>query len=356
MHLPTQSSPPLAKRRNNDIVRTLPLMGTFVTIHVVAGDDERSGGREAAAAERAVEHAFEWFHYVEGRCTRFDPNSELMRLTKRVGVAVRVSTILYEAVQFALAVAEESGGAFDPTVGHTMETRGFNRNYVTGSAIRTVLAARAPDERRLGTPGFGITIGSERRGTGSYSREPNSGASYKDVQVDPDRQTITFVRPLVLDLGAVAKGMAVDLAARELQDFKNFAINAGGDLYLGGTNPEGEPWSIGIRHPRVADQLIDTLRISNRAVCTSGDYERRVSKGEPGHHILDPRTGSSANAAASVTVIAAHAMLADALATAAFALGPGDGIQLLERYGVDGLIISTELERYATRGLCAYRY
>lgn len=329
MHLQTQSSPPFlkrwAKRRNNGIVRTLPLMGTFVTIHVVAWGDERSGRREAEeAVERALERAFEWFHRVEQCCTRFDPDSELMRLTKQVGVAVPASTILYEAVQFALAVAQESGGAFDPTVGYAMETRGFNRNHVTGSAIRTAIDSTA-------------------------------GVSYRDVRLDRDRQTITLLRPLVLDLGAVAKGMAVDVAARELRDFKNFAINAGGDLYLGGTNPEGEAWSIGIRHPRVADQLIESLRISNRAVCTSGDYERRAANAEQGHHILDPRTGSSANAAASVTVIATNAMLADALATAAFVLGPCDGIQLLERYGVDGLIISTELERYATRGLCAYR-
>jgi len=330
MHLLTQSSPPYPKRRNNDVARTLPLMGTFVTIHVVTCDGEPGRRREA---EEAVERSFAWFYRVEERCTRFDPDSELMQLTKQAGVAVRVSTILYEAVRFALAVAEESGGAFDPTVGYAMEARGFDRNYVTGSAIRPVLAARAQER---------------------CFRASDSGASYRDVQLNPDWQTITLLRPLILDLGAVAKGLAVDLAARELRDFENFAINAGGDLYLGGTNPEGEPWSIGIRHPRMTDQLIESLRVSNRAVCTSGDYERRVAGGDEVHHLLDPRTGSSANAAASVTVIAANAMLADGLATAAFVLGPRDGIQLLERYGVDGLIISPELERYATRGMRAY--
>jgi len=184
--------------------------------------------------------------------------------------------------------------------------------------------------------------------------DSNRSVSYRDVQIDAERETITLLRPLIIDLGAVAKGLAVDLAARELQPFNNFAINAGGDLYLGGCNPSGEPWSIGIRHPRSDDELIDSLRISNRAVCTSGDYERRSSK-DDGHHILDPHTGSSANGVASVTVIAPTAMLADALATAAFVLGPANGIQLFDRLGVDGLIISPELERFATRGMSDYR-
>ncbi len=138
------------------------------------------------------------------------------------------------------------------------------------------------------------------------------------------------------------------MAARELRTFGDYAIDAGGDLYLGGRNPKSEPWTIGIRHPRLDHQLIDSLSVSDVAVCTSGDYERR-SVGENGHHIVDPRTGASANSVASVTVVGPTAMLADALATAAFVLGPDDGIRLLERQGVDGLIVLPTLERYATR-------
>jgi FAD:protein FMN transferase len=215
-------------------------------------------------------------------------------------------------------VAEESGGAFDPTVGHAMEARGFNREYLTGQTVRTDF-------------------------------ESGGSVSYRDVRLDPDRRTIKLLRPLILDLGAIAKGLAIDLAARELLPFENFAIDAGGDLYLGGCGPNGEPWSIGIRHPRRDNELIESLRVSNRAVCTSGDYERQ-SPAE-GHHILDPRTGASAGAVASVTVIAHTAMLADALATAAFVLGPADGIRLFDRLGVDGLIVSPTLERHATRGM-----
>jgi FAD:protein FMN transferase len=280
-------------------------MGTLVTIHVV---------RSGADADRAIDRAFGWFLEIEARCTRFDERSELMQLTARAGVPVPASAILYEAVQFALMVAEESGGAFDPTVGHSMETRGFNREHRTGQIVHTAIT-------------------------------PVDDISYRDVQLDPDRKTITLLRPLTLDLGAVAKGLAVDTAARELEVFKDFAINAGGDLYLGGLNERGAPWSVGIRHPRNEHEMIASLRVSNQAVCTSGDYERRA-------HILDPRTRTPSETVASATVVASGAMLADALATAVFVLGPQGGIDLLTRLGLDGLIVTPELKQYETRGLC----
>src|SRR5919199_272955 len=99
--------------------------------------------------------------------------------------------------------------------------------------------------------------------------------SYRNVRLDPARRTVRLRRPLALDLGAVAKGLAVDLAARELAHCAGYAIDAGGDLYLGGRNAAGEPWRVGLRHPRRGDELLATLSLSDAAVCTSGDYERR---------------------------------------------------------------------------------
>ena len=284
-------------------VRSATVMGTIATIEVVVAD----------SAGPAVDTAFEWFRQIETCCSRFDAGSELSQLSSKIGTAVPVSAILYEAVQFAIAVADETGGAFDPTVGFRMETAGFNREYRTGLPMHAAFDA-------------------------------DDSVSYRDVLLDPVQKTITLLKPMVLDLGAVAKGLAVDMAARELLPFRNFAIDAGGDLYLGGCNSEGRAWSVGIRHPRVEGELIDSIRVSNQAVCTSGDYER-------GDHILDPRGGHAARNTASVTVVAQTAMLADALATAAFVLGPAEGIQMLERAGVEGLIITPSLERFETQGM-----
>ena len=266
-------------------VRTEVLMGTIVTIQIV-GDDDGSFVLARSAEAEAIGRAFGWFREIEARCTKFDADSELMQACARVGVATRVSPIVFEAVRFAIAVAEDTNGAFDPAI----------------------------------------------------------HATYRDLELDPDAHTITLRRPLTIDLGAVAKGLAVDAAARELHAFRDFAIDAGGDLYLGGRNPDGAPWSVGVRHPHVDGGLLDTLRVSDAAVCTSGDYER------PGH-IVDPRSGAPPDAVASVTVVAPGAMLADALGTAAFVLGPAEGLRLFERHGVEGLIVTASLERFETPGL-----
>jgi thiamine biosynthesis lipoprotein len=287
-------------------------MGTLVTVQIVGAEDR------AAERDVVVARALHWFDAIEACCSRFDPASELMQLTKRAGEAVPASATLFEAVRFAVAVAEETGGAFDPTIGHVMEARGFNLEHRTLDPIES-----------------GI--------------EDDRSVSYRDVRLDAARQTITLLQPLVLDLGAVAKGLAVDAAARELAPFVDYAVDAGGDLYLAGTNVDGEPWRVGIRHPRMDGAIIDAVRVSGRAVCTSGDYERRTPDGAG--HILDARTREPAAGIASVTVVADTAMLADAAATAAFAVGPAEGVRLLERLGVEGLVISSTLDRFATRGM-----
>jgi FAD:protein FMN transferase len=291
-------------------------MGTMVTIEVVRSEDPDRDARASTAIERAMD----WFRAVEFACNRFDPHSELRKLSEHIGTAVPVSAMLFDALRFALAVAEETEGAFDPTVGVAMEQRGFNRAYQSGMATDSGLA-------------------------------PASPVSYRDVRLDERARTVTLLAPLVLDLGAVAKGLAIDMAARELQSFEHYAIDAGGDLYLAGTNGAGAPWSVGICHPRATDTCIETLQISDTAVCTSGDYERKATTASAGHHLLDPRTAETASALASVTVLANSAMVADALATAAFVLGPVHGLQLLEQSGVHGLMITPSLERLSTSGL-----
>jgi thiamine biosynthesis lipoprotein len=299
-------------------VHTTALMGTVVSFQVVGcGADDRERAERVAGVQRAVQ----WFRGMEESCSRFDEASEVRRLSESVGTAVPVSAMLFESAQFAIALAEDTAGAFDPTIGYRMQARGFNRHYRTGAVSAPEPAANA-----------------------------DAPASFRDVRLDADARTITLLRPMALDLGAVAKGMAVDLAARELAPFENFAIDAGGDLYLGGQNARGEPWSVGVRNPRDTEKMLDTTRVSNMAVCTSGDYERMVNDSTREHHIMDPRTGGASTDAASVTVIAPSAMVADGLATAAFVLGPKRGIALLDRHGVRGLIVTPTLERFATRG------
>jgi len=297
--------------------RSIVAMDTVISIIVVGPSND-------GVAER-VERALQWFGHVEGICSRFEAGSEVRRLATRIGVHVQVSPVLLAATEVALAVARRSGGTFDPTVGQALERRGFDRHYVTGQRVASRFASSDPP-------------------------------TYRDVSLDRRRGTIALRRPLLLDLGAVAKGLAIDLAARELARLTvgGYAIDAGGDLYTHGHTARGQPWRVGVRRPRQPTAPWTVLWVSGAAVCTSGSDARPspIVAGE--HHLLDPRTGHSPHTTASVTVVAPTAVLADALATAAFILGPTRGLRLLTGAGVEGLIITPALTTYATPGFGRY--
>lgn len=279
-------------------------MDTTVTLEVGASSDKR-------AALDAIERAFGWFARVEAVCSRFEAGSELSAVSGSVGRPVRVSPVLLEPLAFALVLAEETEGAFDPTVGGALAEAGFDRNYRTGERAAVVASA----------------------------------GTFRDVAIDRAAGTVTLRRPLVLDLGAVAKGFAVDLAGRELAGFERVAVFAGGDVLV--RTPEAEPFEVGIQHPRDPEALLAVLSLREGAVCTSGDY---VRSGARGHHLLDGRSRTATAGVASVSVVAPSAMLADGLSTAAFALGVKRGLELLAANEVEGLIVTSELECHATDG------
>jgi thiamine biosynthesis lipoprotein len=290
-------------------VQSRVYMDTIVTIEVPNPDD-------SALAGDCVERAFGWFAEVERICNRFDEASALRQLCLTSGRPVRVPPLLLRALEVALEVARLSNGAFDPTVGAEMEQHGFDRDYRTGSRGRSGLMPRT--------------------------------VSFRDVEVDPVQGIVTLARPLLLDLGAVAKGLAMDLAAVELTGLGSFAINAGGDVLVRGSNAEGGVWIIGVKDPGRPQELTAVLALTNRAVCTSGDYERSTASG---HHILDPRTRESSGRLSSATVIAPSAMLADALSTAAFVLGAEAGRRFLEEQCVEGMLIAPDGSIAETPGM-----
>lgn len=296
-------------------------MGTVVTLQTL---------QPTALTPHWVEHrnhafsnARAWFRRVEHTCNRFDATSELRQLCAQPGTPVPVSDILFEALQFAVAVADATGGVFDPTVGRTMHERGFDRDYRTGQPVAL--------------PNGALT---------------NAGGTYADIELDSGTRTVTLHAPMVLDLGAVAKGLAVDMAVRELADLPDIVVDAGGDLFVRGCNAEGKHWRIGIQHPRDATLCVETVSIAEGAICTSGDYERHGH--ENVSHILHAVSGRPADSLASVTVIAPSAMVADALGTAAFALGPEAGLTFLRNHGVDALLVSPSLQRWHTPGWASH--
>lgn len=297
-------------------MQTRLLMGTVVSIRVV-------GSGSMTDMEHAIERAFAAIRYVEVACSRFDEDSALRELCRHPGEKMRVPDVLFEAIRVALEMSMLTDGIFDPTVGQLLEGYGFTRHYLTGETVDSHTSRDGP-------------------------------VSYRDITLDEEERTVLLHRPLLLDLGAVAKGMAVDLAAKELLDWDGFAIDAGGDLYLHGVDPEGESWTVGIQHPLHKNEMICWLQMTNVAICTSGNYERRSPLDPDVHHLLNPRTGGSANGLLSCTVVAPLAILADAVSTAAFVQGAPQALEFVADLGLEALCIDDALNLKMTHSLGRY--
>lgn len=293
--------------------RTKLYMDTAVSIEVVTGKSTSQ-----ATVTQKMNQAFEAFQKVEQACSRFSPDSELMRACQQVGIPVAVSPFLFEPLKFALGMAECTDGIFDPTIGKRMEDYGFNRHYLTGEAMHSPSTA---------------------------------SVTYRDIVLDEQEGTLCLLKPLVIDLGAVAKGFAIDLAAHELEEFGGFVVNAGGDLFAGGMNESGEAWEIGIQHPERKEEVISTVLLSNEAICTSGGYERKSATVADIHHLIDPKTQTSPKDWASSSVIAPFAMMADAFATSSFLLGAVEGSGLVEQAGLQAILITSDLQLVRVGGI-----
>jgi thiamine biosynthesis lipoprotein len=287
------------------------MMGTLVEIVVYAD-------QEIAAA--AVQKAFLRMGEVEETAYVRGEKSPLNPLREGRGVVLMGDAALI--MELALKVSRATSGAFDPTLGEVVELWGFgmdNPRLPDGGEIKTAL---------------------ERAG---YERIPEQGCC-------PDGTRLWF------DLGGVAKGYAVDEAVRILKGsgIGSGIVNAGGDLRSFGVKPRSRLWKIGIQDPDKPQELAGVMEVGEISVATSGDYQRYFEKdGIRYHHILDSTNGYPARSGIrSVTVLAPDCALADALATAAFVMGPEKGLELLERWDdVEGLLIADDGTYHVTSGI-----
>ncbi len=141
----------------------------------------------------------------------------------------------------------------------------------------------------------------------------------------------------LLDPSGLVKGLSIFRATKMLKDlgFKNFYIEAGGDIQAEGKNSEGKKWTIGIRNPFNRDEVVKVIAVSGKGVATSGTYFR-------GQHIYNPITGQKVTDIVSLTVIGPDVYEADRFATAAFAMGK-KGIEFIEKLvGFEGYMIDNK--------------
>lgn len=228
------------------------------------------------------------------------------------GRSARVEPVLAGVVRAAAALESASLGFFNPAIGGLVGAWGFHDDVLAAGTKPT----RRVVERRLAARPSLAQV--EWRGGEAFSRNP----------------------ALQLDLGAYAKGVAIDrcLAQLRRRGVHDALLNLGGNLAAMG-QVDGRPWRIGIRDPH-GPGLVATLETRGEAVVTSGSYERwRLLDGERCTHILDPQTGEPARGIVSVTVVHPSAALADAAATALLVAGPARWRRVAERMGVDQVLV-----------------
>jgi len=287
------------------------VMGTFASLEAVgkAGRDD---------LRLALEDAWAALVDVENLMSPRRSGSTVCRINASAWSApVRLDEHTRRVLDIAGRIWQLSDGAFDVTCGPLIAL--WKRCAAEG---------RLPSEAEL--------------------EEVRRHCSWRLVRIE-SRDGKDFIRVLDrkvrIDLGGVAKGYGIDLAVQRLRraGCAGGLVDVGGDLRAFGRPADEDVWLVAVRDP-FEDSFLLTLKITDQAVCTSGNYYRYVRiNGKRYSHIVDPRTGWPADACPSVTVIGPEAATTDALATALSVLGPDEGLRLIERLdGYEALFVVGE--------------
>lgn len=271
------------------------LMGTNVQIDVCLDGDDTT---KVAAAYTEI---WDRLGEISWRMNVYDPKSDVSKVNGAYPEAVQIEQDTYAMLRRAIVYEKQTRGAFLISVWPLMKLWRSSQE-----------SQRVPDEARL--------------------REVLTQIRLEELVLLPDFRVARKNRTISLDLGGIAKGYAIDEAARIFRehDFRNFFIDAGGDIYVGGLNCRGEKWRIGIKDPRDRQSIIETVVVSDQAVTTSGNYEQFIMiNGERYSHIIDPSSGYPQKDVVSATMIARTAEEADVYSTALTVLGKDRGIQLI---------------------------
>ncbi len=291
--------------------RRFKLFGSHV--RVLIGAPTRAGLPSPEAMGIQIEFFLRLLHR---KLTRFDRNSELSALNTDPGEHCPVSPTLALAVEAALWAARTSEGLVDPTLVGELERAGYasSRADLESAAIQDALAV-APKRRPA---------------------SPRREAPWRDISVDSVAGIVSRPVGVSIDTGGSSKGLAADLASNRLDGYATFAIDAGGDLRIGGERPATR--LVRIDHP-LRDAPAHELTLVSGAVATSG-IKTRLWPTEEGfaHHLLDPATGEPAwTGLIQATSLGETALEAETLAKMAFLSGPERAREILAPRG--GLIV-----------------
>jgi thiamine biosynthesis lipoprotein len=266
--------------------------------------------------KKAIYYALREVERIQGVMSMQIDTSEVYRINSNAGIKpVKVSYETYSIIERSIEYSKKYNGVFDITIGPVTVRWGFN-----GDKSVTEIPGQTTIDSLLKLVG------------------------YEKIKLNPaDTSVYLEQKGMLLDLGGIAKGYAVDRASFIMKEkgITNFIVNGGGDMYVSGYKNPGllQKWSVGIKHPRNENNVLAVFEINDMAVGTSGDYERfAIINGTRYHHIFVPNTGWPSNISQSSTSIATTTEEAVILSKYFFITGSS---LLNQNNGFNGVVIDS---------------
>ncbi|MDB4108891.1 FAD:protein FMN transferase [Porticoccaceae bacterium] len=274
-------------------------MGT--TYHVTVVADQPAPDDLAERIDAALSE-------IDQSMSTYKADSEITRFNDlAVDQLLAISPEFSDVLTLSQTIWQQTDGAFDPTVGPLVDLWGFG-------AVPTEDVV--PSDSQIADAMTSI------------------GLQY----LHQDGQMISKLKPIRLDLSAVAKGYGVDQVANllEMLALPDYLVEVGGEMRVSGTNPKGQPWKVAVELPALMPQVQRVIAAHNAGIATSGDYRNYFEQdGVRYSHTIDPRTGRPiTHGLASVTVVAETCAEADGWATALMVLGEEQGMLLADQQGL----------------------
>ncbi len=299
--------------------QAVKLMGNRFEITVVVDDPQKG--------EALIQKAIDEIKRIEKLLTTFNEESETNLINANAGIApVKVSKEIIQLIARSIKISLLTQGAFDISYGSIdKKLWNFDTNLKSLPDAET-----AKKSVRL--------------------------INYRNIIIDEEKCTVFLTQiGMRIGFGGIGKGYAAEKAKQILlsEGVENGIVNASGDLTTWGHQPDGKPWTVGIAHPDMADTPFSYLNITNKAIATSGNYEKyAIINGKKYSHTIDPRTGLPVTGIKSVTIICNNAEMADALATPVTIMGIEAGLFLINQLiGIGCVIIDDNNKVFTSKNI-----
>ena len=250
--------------------------------------------------------------------------SDVAKLNQSSGRAVQVSPETYELIQKSIEISKKTEGLFDISIYPLVRAWGFTKEEY-----------RVPEPEELG--------------------RLLEKVDASKIRLEPDNR-VTLPEGMEIDLGGIAKGY---LSQKLTELFREggaqaAVVSLGGNVQTFGKKPDGAPFIVGITDPSDGTSLLGTVQVGEKAVITSGSYQRYFERdGKVYHHIIDKRTGAPAQSdLTSVTVIGGDGVTADSLATALFVMGKERAVQYAASHPeIQLVLVDTKSQIWTSEGI-----